>query len=29
VVHALEAEPKNGLAAALASLARAFMAKNG
>jgi hypothetical protein len=29
VVHALEAEPKNGLAAALASLGRAFMARNG
>jgi hypothetical protein len=29
VVHALEAEPKNGLAAALASLGRAFMAKTG
>jgi hypothetical protein len=29
VVHALETEPKNSLAAALASLGRAFMAKNG
>ena len=29
VVHALEAEPRNGLAAALASLGRAFMARNG
>ena len=27
VVHALEAEPRNGLAAALARLGRAFMAK--
>ena len=29
VVHALEAEPTNGLAAVLASLERAFMARNG
>jgi hypothetical protein len=29
VVHALEAEPKNGLAAALASLGRALTGKNG
>jgi hypothetical protein len=29
VVHALEAGPKNSLAAALASLGRAFMARNG